>query len=126
MLTEDPHSSTNESKRLNALRGHNVLDTPEHQFDNIARLASLICNAPIALIALVDEDRVWFKSSIGIPFNEIPRGTSFCEYTILGDGVFEVYDALVDNRFKNHPSVTEEPHVRAYAGASLIDENGFK
>ncbi|SMC79641.1 ATP-binding protein [Pedobacter nyackensis] len=126
MLTEDPHSSTNENKRVNALHGHNILDTPEHQFDNIAKLASLICSAPIALIALVDEDRVWFKSLIGITFNEIPRGISFCEHTILGDGVFEVYDALVDDRFKNHPSVIEEPHVRSYAGALLIDENGFK
>jgi PAS domain S-box-containing protein len=127
MLTEDPHSSTNENKRVNALHGHNILDTPtEHQFDNIAKLASLICNAPIALIALVDEDRVWFKSLIGITFNEIPRGISFCEYTILSDGIFEVYDALNDDRFKNHPTVLEEPHVRSYAGALLIDENGFK
>ncbi|SDJ30439.1 PAS domain S-box-containing protein [Pedobacter sp. ok626] len=129
MLSKDQHSSTSEDNRVSALHGYNILDTPsEYQFDNIAKLASLVCNAPIALIALVDENRVWFKSSIGITFNEIPRGISFCEYTIISENndVFEVYDALVDDRFKNHPSVIDPPYVRSYAGASLIDENGFK
>lgn len=129
MLSKDQHSSTNENNRVSALHGYNILDTPtEFQFDNITKLASLVCSAPIALIALVDEDRVWFKSSIGITFNEIPRGISFCEHTITSgsDAVFEVFDALLDDRFKNHPSVIEHPYVRAYAGAPLIDENGFK
>ncbi|WEK19718.1 MAG: PAS domain S-box protein [Candidatus Pedobacter colombiensis] len=129
MLSKDQHSSTNEGNRVNALHGYNILDTPnEYQFDNIARLASLVCNAPIALIALVDEGRVWFKSSIGIPFNEVPRRISFCDHTILNErnDVFEVHNALLDDRFKDHPFVIEEPHIRAYAGAPLIDENGFK
>jgi PAS domain S-box-containing protein len=129
MLSKDQRSSTNENNRVSALHGYHILDTPsEYQFDNIAKLASLVCSAPIALIALVDENRVWFKSSIGITFNEIPRGISFCEHTIISknDDVFEVYDALEDDRFKNHPSVIEIPYVRSYAGAPLIDENGFK
>lgn len=129
MLSNNQESSTNESKRIGALRGYNILDTPsEYQFDNIAKLASLVCAAPIALIALVDENRIWFKSSRGITFNEMPRGISFCEQTILNDqhGVFEVYDALEDDLFRNHPSVVKEPFVRSYAGAPLIDEQGFK
>ncbi|TCC96201.1 PAS domain-containing hybrid sensor histidine kinase/response regulator [Pedobacter hiemivivus] len=129
MLSKDQRSSTSENNRVSALHGYHILDTPsEYQFDNIAKLASLVCSAPIALIALVDENRVWFKSSIGITFNEIPRGISFCEHTIISenDDVFEVYDALKDDRFKNHPSVIEIPYVRSYAGAPLIDENGFK
>ncbi|WP_316817927.1 PAS domain S-box protein [Pedobacter nyackensis] len=129
MFSENQNSSTNESKRISALHGYNILDTPkEYQFDNIAKLASLVCNAPIALIALVDEDRVWFKSSRGITFNEVPRGISFSEQTILNDhqGVFEVYDALNDDLLKHHPSVINEPYVRSYAGAPLVDEQGFK
>ena len=127
MSSENEDSSTNESKRVNALHGHNILDTPqEFQFDNIARLASLLCNAPIAFIALVDENRLWFKSTIGITVNEMPRGISFCEYAIQGDQTFEVYDAGADERFKDHPSVLNAPHVRFCAGAPLIDENGFK
>nr|WP_121270626.1 PAS domain S-box protein [Pedobacter schmidteae] len=129
MSSKDQRSSTNESNRISALHGYNILDTPiEYQFDNIARLASLICDAPIALIALVDEERIWFKSSIGITFNEMPRGISFCEQTILSEqeNVYEVYDAQLDELFKNHPSVINEPYVRSYAGAPLIDEDGFK
>lgn len=129
MLLNDQDPLTNESERINALRRYNILDTPgEYQFDNIAKLASLVCSAPISLIALVDEERVWFKSSRGITFNEMPRGISFCEQTILneGTGVFEVYDALKDDFFKNHPSVVNQPYIRSYAGAPLIDEQGFK
>lgn len=129
MLSDNGDSSTNENKRISALHGYNILDTPtEYQFDNIAKLASLVCSAPIALIALVDEDRVWFKSLRGITINEMPRGISFCEQTVLcdHDGVFEVYDALEDPLFKTHPSVVNEPYIRSYAGAPLIDEEGFK
>jgi PAS domain S-box-containing protein len=127
MLSANQDSSTNESKRINALHGHDILDTPqEYQFDNIAKLASLLCGAPIAIIALVDEERIWFKSTIGITFNEMPRSISFCEHTIQGDHTLEVYDALADERFKDHPSVIDGPRVRFYAGAPLIDDKGFK
>jgi PAS domain S-box-containing protein len=127
MLSENQDSSTNERKRVKALHKHNILDTPpEYQFDHIAKLASLLCSAPIAIIALVDEQRVWFKSTIGITFNEMPRGISFCDHTIQGDHTFEVSDARTDERFKDHPSVTSEPHVRFYAGAPLTDESGYK
>ncbi|MDR6786178.1 PAS domain S-box-containing protein [Pedobacter africanus] len=98
----------------------------ENQFDRIAKLASLLCNAPIAIIGLVDGDRLWFKSAIGTVLNEMPRGISFCEHTMQGEHTFEVYDAQADERFKDHPSVVGHPHVRFYAGAPLIDENGVK
>lgn len=127
MSSKTENSSADESNRINALHRHNILDTPTaYQFDNIAKLASLVCSAPIALLSLVDEQRIWFKSSIGITSNELPRGISFCEHAIVNDGVFEVYDTLTDDRFKDHPSVIDKPNVRSYAGAPLIDENGFK
>lgn len=127
MSSKTEYSSADENNRISALRSYNILDTPkENQFDNIAKLASLVCSTPIALLSLVDEKRVWFKSSIGISLDELPREISFCEHTILNDGVLEVYDALTDDRFKSHFLVTNKPYVRSYAGAALIDENGFK
>lgn len=127
MLINSQSSSTNEEARLRALHDYNILDTPaEHEFDNITKLASLICDTPIAVIALVDETRLWFKSAIGIDFKEIPRSISFADYAIQGEEVFEVCDTLEDKRFKDHPSVTTEPFMRYYAGAPLVDENGYK
>jgi len=127
MLTNSQNSSTNEKERLRALHEYDILDTPpENEFDNITKLASLICNTPIALIVLVDENRLWFKSVIGLQCREVPRDVSFAEYVMQGDEVFEVCDALSDERFINHPAVIEGSHVRYYAGAPLIDEHGFK
>lgn len=127
MSLNNQDSSFNEQERLKALHDYNILDTPaEHEFDNITKLACLICSCPIAVIALADEKRLWFKSVIGAPAIELPRSISFTEYTIKGDAVFEVCDALQDDRFKDHPSVKGEPFVRFYAGAPLIDDEGFK
>lgn len=98
----------------------------KNQFDRIAKLASLLCDAPIAIIALVDGDRLWFKSAIGTTLNEMPLGISFCEHAIQGENTFEVCDARTDERFKEHPSVVGHPHVRFYAGAPLIDDQGLK
>ncbi|NRF39230.1 PAS domain S-box protein [Pedobacter foliorum] len=127
MLSKSRSSSTNENERLKALHQYNILDTPsEDKFDNITKLATLICNAPIAVIILVDETRLFLKSFIGIEDGGIPREISFSEETIKGNGVLEIPDALNDKKFKDHPMVIGKPGVRFYAGAPLLDENGFK
>ncbi|MBB5438834.1 PAS domain S-box-containing protein [Pedobacter sp. AK017] len=127
MSTAQQDSSTHESKRINALHGYSILNKPqEDQFGHMAKLASFLCGTPIALIALVDEDLLWFKSTIGITYNEMPQGISFCEHTLTGEQTFEVYDARSDERFKAHPSVVGKPHIRFYAGTALIDEDGSK
>jgi hypothetical protein len=85
-----------ENRRLEALNSYDVLDTlPEKEYDAITRLASYICQAPIALITLVDNDKQWFKSKVGLDINETSRNDAFCNYTIQGDEIFEVPDALI-------------------------------
>ncbi|HMI01578.1 MAG TPA: PAS domain S-box protein [Pedobacter sp.] len=121
------NSSASEDERIKALHDYNILDTPqEYEFDNISKLAGLICNAPIALITLVDEERLFFKSLVGAPVQEVPREVSFSAFTIQGDDVLEVPDALLDERFSSHPGVISGSYVRFYAGAPLIDANGYK
>jgi PAS domain S-box-containing protein len=126
-MTENPGIiSTNEQDRLCALRAYHILDSPaESSFDNLVKLATQIFNMPIAFISLIDERRQWFKSSIGIGAPEMPRHHSFCEHTIEGADVMEVCDTLLDSRFSNYTIVTKEPYVRYYAGAPLIDEEGY-
>jgi signal transduction histidine kinase len=115
----------NESERLAALRRYDILDTPaEADFDDFTRLASQICGTPMATIALIDADRQWFKSSLGMEANETSRDTSFCGHTILGTEILEVPNALEDKRFRDSPHVTGEPKVRFYAGAPLITPDG--
>jgi len=115
----------NETKRLEALRRYEILDTPAEQvFDDIALLASTICQTPIALLTLVDTDRQWFKARVGIDATETPREHAFCAHTILGTEVMIVEDATHDERFANSPFVTGEPNIRFYAGAPLIDGEG--
>jgi PAS domain S-box-containing protein len=109
-----------EAARQRALEELGLLDTPaEQEFDDITLLASFICDAPIALISLIDKDRQWFKSRVGIHIEETPRDIAFCAHAILGDDVFEVPDAAVDKRFADNPVVTSEPHLRFYAGMPL-------
>ncbi|WP_214228923.1 PAS domain S-box protein [Pedobacter sp. B4-66] len=127
MLSKSRNSSANENERLKALHQYNILDTPsEDKFDNITKLATLICNVPIAVIILVDETRLFLKSFIGIEDGDIPREISFSEETIKGNGVLEIPDTLNDKKFKDHPMVIGKPGVRFYAGAPLLDENGFR
>lgn len=116
----------NESKRLNRLYQCIVLDTPaEEAFDDITRLAAHICQVPIALVSLIDRNRQWFKSRVGLEITETPRRMAFCAYAILQSDILIVPDALEDNRFADNPLVTSEPYMRFYAGVPLISPDGY-
>jgi GAF domain-containing protein len=114
-----------EAARLEALRQYQILDTPSEQaYDDFTLLASFICEVPIALITLVDAERQWFKSKVGLEVSETARNISFCGYTILSNKTLVVNDALCDQRFVNNPLVTSDPSIRFYAGAPLISPEG--
>ena len=116
----------NEKERLKALLSYHVLDTfSEEEFNNITTLAAYICQAPIALISLIDHQRLWFKSSIGIDISETPREISFCQYSIMDNVIFEVPNALENEIFKENPLVTGSSNFRFYAGAPLKTPDGF-
>lgn len=110
-----------ERARLDTLYRYQILDTPpEQDFDDLTLLAAHICGAPIALISLIDADRLWFKSKIGLTVAELPRARTFCAQAITQPGLFVVRDTLKDVRFAFSPLVTSDPRIRFYAGTPLI------
>jgi anti-sigma regulatory factor (Ser/Thr protein kinase) len=114
-----------EAARLAALRRYRILDTdPERAFDDLALLASYVCQTPIALISLIDDDRQWLKSHIGTTVTESSRSVAFCAHAIQQNGIFTVRDATDDARFKKNPFVLNEPYIRFYAGAPLVTPDG--
>jgi len=117
----------NEAERLKALEDYNILDTlPEQGFDDLTALAAYICKTPIALISLIDSDRQWIKSKVGLKVREIPRDWAFCSYTILQpQKILIVNNAIKDDRFANNPLVKNNPKIRFYAGVPLVTANGF-
>ncbi len=116
----------NEVKRLKVLWQYEVLDTvPEEVFDDLTELAARICEAPIAMITLVDENRQWFKSKVGVTINETSRDISFCAHAINQEDLFIVPDAAKDERFASSPLVVSEPKIRFYAGAPLVTPDGY-
>jgi PAS domain S-box-containing protein len=116
-----------ESARLDALRQYAILDTaPEQEFDDLTRLAALICGTPFALITFVDAKRQWFKSKIGVEISETPRDVSFCAHAILESDMLVVPDTLADERFRSNPFVAGEPNVRFYAGTPLVTPGGHR
>jgi anti-sigma regulatory factor (Ser/Thr protein kinase) len=119
-------SISNEPARLAALHRYQILDTePERAFDDLTMLASHICGTPMALITLVDADRQWFKSRIGIAPSETSRTISFCAHAIKQRDLFIIPDVRADERFRDNPLVTGDPHIRFYAGAPLVTPDGF-
>jgi len=116
----------NEISRLKALREYKVMDTlPEQAYDNFTRLASIICSTPIALITLLDDQRQWFKSRIGLERSELPREHAFCSHAIMRpEDIMIVHDTMRDERFTNNPLVMAAPNIRFYAGTPLVTSNG--
>lgn len=127
MLPYAAPSPPDEPQRLQALLSYEILDTePEAAFEDLVKLASQICEAPISLITLLDADRQWFKARVGMKSPELPREQAFCGYAIHDDQLMIVPDATADERFVENPLVTEDPHIRFYAGMPLITPEGYR
>jgi GAF domain-containing protein len=115
-----------EPARLAALQRYRILDTsPEEAFDDLVHTAALVCRTPIALLSLVDATRQWFKARLGLQPTELAREDAFCAHAIRGTGVMLVPDAHGDERFARNPLVLQTPHIRFYAGAPLVTEDGL-
>ena len=116
-----------ERERLEALASREILDTAAEQvFDDLTRMASAICGTPISLLTLVDADRQWFKSKVGLDLDETPREWAFCSYAILEPTTMIVEDAALDARFTDNPLVRGDPYIRFYAGTPLVAATGHR
>lgn len=123
-LTQTP-VPLNDDARLAALQSYEILDSEKEElFDDLTRLAADICGTPVSLITLVDKDRVWIKSNVGMEIPETPREGAFCSYTILGEDSMVIPDAAADPRFKDGV-VDAEKNVRFYAGTPLKTRDGY-
>jgi serine/threonine protein kinase len=118
--------ASDEAERIAAVRRYNILDTPsEDAFDKVTRITSRLLAAPVALVSVIDVDRVWHKSMVGTDIQEVDRGVSFCATTNPGTGTpWTIPDAVADPRTRDNPIVTGGPEVRAYAAAPLVTHDG--
>ncbi len=117
----------NEPQRLAALRSLGILDTlPEERFERITQIAQRLFDVPIVSITLLDANRQWSKSCVGLPSLETSRDVAFCAYAILDDETLVIPDARLDPRFVDNPLVTGEPYIRFYAGQPLTESGGYK
>ena len=115
-----PPPVADEKGRLAALQRYKVLETPpEGGLDDLTRIAAYVCQTPIALLTLVDAQRQWFKSRIGLSLSETPRPLSFGAHVIHATDLYVVEDTRRDDRFADHPLVVGDPFIRFYAGAPL-------
>ncbi|MGH8215929.1 MAG: GAF domain-containing sensor histidine kinase, partial [Rhodanobacteraceae bacterium] len=115
-----------QAQRLAALRSYDILDTPvEGAFEDITRIAALVCRVTIAAVNLIDENRQWFKSEIGLGVREMPLDALFCAHALLQNEFMEIPDARLDPRFRHNPLVMDGPHLRFYAGALIRTAEGF-
>lgn len=120
-----PPIPADEQERLKQLRSLAILDTPpEERFDRVTRMAKRLFGVPIAVVSFVDENRQWFKSCFGLDVIETDRRISFCGHAIVNDGALVVNDATKDERFFDNPLVTDDPHIRFYAGQPLRTQGG--
>lgn len=122
-----PETPPDETMRLKTLRSLEILDSlAEDRFDRLTRIAKKMFGVPIAIVSLVDENRQWFKSCIGLSVSETARDISFCGHAILRSEIFVISDTTKDERFADNPLVLNEPHIRFYAGCPLTVMNGCK
>lgn len=121
------YNNEEERERNENLRSYHILDTPsDENFNNITKLAASVCKAPVAVISFIEEERQWIKSCVGVKMIETLRKDSFCTHAIELDDLLVVEDTHSDERFRNNPFVTGEPHIRFYAGAQIRTTEGFK
>ncbi|MGE0268648.1 MAG: ATP-binding protein [Candidatus Omnitrophota bacterium] len=117
----------NEKERLLSLQMLNILDTPiEDRFDCITKISQNVFNVPISTLTLVDKDREWYKSAVGLSCTQGPRDISFCGHAVLESDILYIEDTAKDVRFADNPMVTGDPPIRFYAGQSLTGPGGFK
>ncbi len=117
----------NEAERLKALHAYEILDSPpEIDFDVLTRVATKTFHTPAAVVGLLDSNRIWFKSTLGLDMPQLDRHLAFCAYSVMQPGKVMVSEDLQqDERFQNNPLVVESPFVRFYAGAPIVDSNGY-